>query len=198
MSSTPDSGRPDDKRPNDPPTFHQEVQLSNLSARVPEKAARGVFCTGLLVLQTQSEFVLDFVQRLARPHQVAARVVAPLGLMPQLIAALRENLEIYRQTFGPPPTLPATPPPAKPPSIEEIYDHLKISDDMLTGVYANAALLTHSAAEFCFDFVTNFYPKAAVSARVFISAAQAPVLLNSLIQTWQKYEAMQQPPKPPA
>ena len=165
---------------------------------MPEKAARGVFCTGLLVLQTQSEFVLDFVQRLARPHQVAARVVAPLGLMPQLIAALRENLEIYRQTFGPPPTLPATPPPAKPPSIEEIYDHLKISDDMLTGVYANAALLTHSAAEFCFDFVTNFYPKAAVSARVFISAAQAPVLLNSLIQTWQKYEAMQQPPKPPA
>ena len=74
MSSTPDSGRP-----NDPPTFHQEVQLSNLSARVPEKTARGVFCTGLLVLQTQSEFVLDFVQRLARPHQVAARVVAPWG-----------------------------------------------------------------------------------------------------------------------
>ena len=63
--------------------------------------------------------------------------------------------------------MPATPPPAKPPSIEEVYDQLKISDDVLTGAYANAALLTHSAAEFCFDFVTNFYPKAAVSARVF-------------------------------
>ncbi|HVS39110.1 MAG TPA: DUF3467 domain-containing protein [Gemmataceae bacterium] len=199
MSGASDSGREGGKQPNDPPAFTQDVQLSNVSARVPDRTARGVFCTGVLVLQTQTEFVLDFVQRLTRPHQVTARVVAPIALMPQLIAALRDNLEIYRRNFGPPPALPTPPPPVKPPSIEEIYDQLKITDDVLSGAYANAALLTHSASEFCFDFVTNFYPKAAVSARVFLSAAQAPVLLSSFVQTWQKYEAShQQPPKPPA
>ncbi len=196
MSGASDSGREGGKPPNEPRAFSQDVQLSNLTARVPDRTARGVFCTGLLILQTQSEFVLDFVQRLTRPHQVTARVVAPIGLVPQLIHALRENLEIYKRTFGPLPALPTNPPPAKPPTIEEIYDQLKISDEVLSGAYANGALLTHSASEFCFDFVTNFYPKAAVSARVFLSAAQAPVLLSSLVQTWQKYEASQQhPPK---
>jgi hypothetical protein len=198
MSSTPDSGREGGKPPSDPPAFSQDVQLASVAARVPEKAARGVFSTGVLVLQTPTEFVLDFVQRLTRPHQVAARVVSPVVLLPQLIAALRENLEIYRQKFGPPPALPAPPPSAKPPSIEEIYDNLKISDDVASGTYANAALLTHSAAEFCFDFVTNFYPKATVSARIFLSASQAPVMLSSLVQAWQRYEASQHPPKPPA
>jgi hypothetical protein len=198
MSNKPDSGRDGGKPSDDPPAFSQEVQLANVAARVPDRAARGVFSTGVLVLQMQSEFVLDFVQRLSRPHQVAARVVAPIVLLPQLIAALRENLEIYRQKFGPPPALPAPPPGVKPPSIEEIYDGLKVADEVACGAYANAALLTHSAAEFCFDFVTNFYPKAAVSARVFLSAAQAPAMLSSLVQAWQRYEASQQRPKPPA
>ena len=193
MSNKPEGDKPS----NDPTVYSQDVQLSNIAARVPEKVARGVFSTGVLVLQTKSEFVLDFVQRLARPHQVAARVVAPIMLIPQLIAALRENLENYRKTFGPMPALPATPPQAKPPSIEEVYDNLKIPDEVLSGVYANGALITHSAAEFCFDFVASFYPKASVSARVFLSAPQVPVLLSSLVQTWQKYEAGQQPPKPP-
>ena len=197
MSSTPDSGQ-GGKQPNDPPAFSQDIQLSNVAARVSEKVARGVFSTGVLVLQTQSEFVLDFVQGLARPHQVAARVVAPVVLLPQLIAALRENLEIYRQKFGPPPAQPASQPPTKPPSVEEIYANLKISEEIVSGTYANAALLTHSAAEFCMDFVANFYPKASVSARVFLSAAQAPVLLSSLVQAWQRYEASQQLPKKPA
>jgi hypothetical protein len=196
MSSTPDSGEPGGKPSNDPPTYSQEVQLANVAARVPEKVARGVFSTGVLVLQTPTEFVLDFVQRLTRPHQVAARVVSPISLIPQLIGALRDNLENYRKTFGLPPALPMGPQPAKQPSIEEIYDNLKIADEVLSGVYANGALITHSAAEFCFDFVTNFYPKAAVSARVFLTVPQAPVLLNSLVQTWQKYEAGREP-KPP-
>ena len=41
---------------------------------------------------------------------------------------------------------------------------------MLSGRYANAVLIRHSATEFCFDFITNFYPQSAVSARVYIAA----------------------------
>ena len=64
FSTTRSGGKP----PDDPATFSQDVQLSNVAARVPERVGRGVFSTGVLVLQTPTEFVLDFVQRLTRPH----------------------------------------------------------------------------------------------------------------------------------
>jgi hypothetical protein len=184
----------------DPHTFSRQVQFSNVGARVPEAVGRGVFSNGLLVFQGQTEFVLDFLLRMAQPHQVVARVVVPIGMVPRLIHALRENLENYRKTFGPPPALPLPSPQTKPPSIEEIYDSLKIPEEVQSGVYANAALVSHSAAEFCLDFITNFYPKAAVSTRVFLSTPQVPVMFNSLLQSWQTYEAklqQQQPPKGP-
>ena len=40
------------------PGFSQEVQHSHVSARVPEKVARGVFSTGVLALQV----VVDFLE----------------------------------------------------------------------------------------------------------------------------------------
>src|SRR5205823_13452201 len=89
-----------------PGGFIQEVQHSQVSARVPEKVSRGVFSTGLMVLQGPNEFVIDFVLNMAQPHQIVARVVLPLNVMPNLIAALRDNLGSYQSKFGPPPTLP--------------------------------------------------------------------------------------------
>ena len=167
MSSQPhadDGGKPGGV----PPTFSQDVHHANVGARVPEKVARGVFSTGVLVLQWHTEFVLDFVLRMSHPHQLAARVVVPVSFLPRLVAALRENLDAYRKTFGgPPPSLPLPPPPARPLSIDEVYDGLKIADEALGGVYANAAQVSHTPAEFCFDFITDFYPRAAVTARVF-------------------------------
>jgi hypothetical protein len=203
MSGQPPPAPEPGKPGGDPHTFSQEVHHPSVAARVPEKVSRGVFSNGILVLQWHTEFVLDFILRLSQPHQVAARVAVPISLMPRLINTLRENLDNYRKAFGPPPALPLPPPPAKPPSIEEIYDTLKIPDDVLSGVYANAALVSHSPAEFCFDFITNFYPKSAVSARVFLSAAQVPVMLNNLVQAWQNYQVklqqqqQREPPKPP-
>src|ERR1700680_815884 len=94
------------KGKGDPHTYSQDFQIANLSARVPEKVARGVFSTGALVLQGASEFVLDFLLRMNQPHQVVARVVMPNHLVPQFIEALNTNLENYKKTFGPPPALP--------------------------------------------------------------------------------------------
>jgi hypothetical protein len=48
MASHPEN---EGKGKNDPHTYSQDFQLANLSARVPEKVARGVFSTGALVLQ---------------------------------------------------------------------------------------------------------------------------------------------------
>ena len=76
-----------------------------------------------------------------------------------------------------PENLPETP---KAPKIEDIYDELKLPDAMLSGRYANAVLIRHSGAEFCFDFITNVYPRSAVSARVFLAAPHIPSFLQSL------------------
>lgn len=191
-----DGGKP----AGDPPTFTQEVRHSNVGARVPEKVARGVFSTGVLVLQWHTEFILDFVLRMSQPHQLAARVVTPIAFMPRLIGALRENLENYRKAFGPPSPLPTPPTPARSPSIDEIYDGLKIPDNALGGAYANAVMVSHSPSDFCFDFITDFYPRATVTARIFLSASHVPIMLTGLTQSWQQYQAklQQGTPAPPA
>jgi hypothetical protein len=185
-------------------SYSQEIQHNQVSARVPEKVSRGVFSTGVLVLQGGFEFVLDFVLRMNQPQQIVARVALPLNLMPGLINALRENLALYQKQFGPPPQMPVPQPPPKPPSIEEIYEQLKLPDDTLSGVYANHALITHSPGEFCIEFITNFYPRSAVSCRVFLAVPQVPVMLNTLNLAWQQYQQriaaaqqQQQPRLPP-
>ena len=63
MSSESDSGSGGPpKEPNEP--FSQEVQHTHVSARVPEKVGRGVFSTGVMILQGSHEFVLDFALRM--------------------------------------------------------------------------------------------------------------------------------------
>lgn len=177
------------------------VRHQPVSARVPEAVARGVFSTGAIVLQGADEFVLDFVLRLAHPHQVVARIVLPPGVMPRFIAALRDNLGMYQQTFGEPPRLPqpVRPPEAAsaqaPPTIEQLYEELKLGDDVLSGDYANAVMIGHSASEFCFDFITNFYPRSAVARRVYLSAGQVPGFLEALQQSY--FKSQQRPPPPP-
>ncbi len=187
------------KGKGDAHTYSQDFQIANLSARVPEKVARGVFSTGAMVLQGATEFVLDFMLRMNQPHQVVSRVVLPINLVPQFIDALAVNLENYRKTFGAPPAaMPMPPPPPVPPSVEEIYQDLRLADDVLAGVYANRVMIVHTPAEFCLEFISNFYPKAVLVARVFLSAPQVPLLLKTMTQSWQNYQVkMQQPPKPP-
>ena len=75
-----------------------------------------------------------------------------------------------------------------PQQIEDIYDDLKLPDDALSGHYANAVLIRHSGTEFCFDFITNLYPRSAVSARVFLAAPHVGPFLNSLQRSLQPPE----------
>jgi hypothetical protein len=185
------SGKPDEGSGQPPqgsgPTSH-EFQHSQVSARVPEKVGRGVFSTGFLVIQTANEFILDFMQGMVQPRQVAARVVMTPSFIPNLLTALRENLASYQTQYGPPPALCPPPAPNPPAPIDEIYGQLKLPDDMLAGVYANGAMIVHAQGEICIDFIANFYPRAAVSCRVYLAAAQLPVLINTLTQAFQQYQ----------
>ncbi len=202
----PPPGQPGGQQPQGQPdknqgTFSQETRFNPVSARVPERIARGVLSTGVLVLDGPHEFVLDFVQGLTRPFQIAARVVLTPSVMEQLVNAVRDNLQKYQQRFGPTPPLPK-PPTDRRPTLQEIYDEFKLPEDQISGTYANAVMVGHSPSEFFFDFITNFYPTSAVSARVFISAAQMPRTLDAMMMAHQRYQQRQaqrqsQQPRPP-
>jgi hypothetical protein len=160
-----------------------------LRARVPDHVAGGHFSTGAIVITGPNEFVLDFLQTVGRPHRVAARVVMPHVVMPQFIQALRTNLDLYQGRFG---ALQSSPQPegeGKRPTPQEIYDDLKMPDEVLSGVYANGVMIGHGPNEFGLDFLTSFFPQSAVSTRVFLAAGQVPRLLESLenaVKQWQQ------------
>jgi hypothetical protein len=180
--------------------FSQQFQNQPVAARVPTDVAKGIFTTGVIVQDGANEFVLDFLQGLSRPPQIAGRIVLSPGVMDALVRTVDENLGKYVQTFGPPAPLP-TPPVQRRPSIQEIYENFKLPEELLSGTYANSVLVGHGPAEFFMDFITSFYPTAAVSCRVYFAAQQAPRILDtlriSLAQYQRKYNGQQNPPTSP-
>ena len=147
------------------PDHHPPVR-----ARVPDEVSDGVFSSGVIVMTGPTEYVLDFLQNITRPPRVAARVVLPHAVLPQFLEALRKNVDLYTGRFGPlhQPVLPPQPPNSRRPSAQEIYDDLKLPDELLSGVYANGVMIGHGASEFSLDFLTSFFPQQAVSSRVFL------------------------------
>ncbi len=198
---------PDSPRPAGGNTFHQEVQHSPATARVPDLVGRGVFSTHAIVMQGAHEFLIDFIQSLAPPRRVVARVVLPTSVVPLFLGALEDNLRKYQQSFGTPPRLPAPPaapgaPPPSPPPIGEVYEQLKLPDEMLGGDYANTVVISHSQAEFCFDFICNFFPRSVVTSRVYLAAPHVSEVRDSLQRCLDQYrQKMTQmrlaPPPPP-
>jgi hypothetical protein len=177
------------------------VRHAHVSAIVPEQVARGVFSTGAVVLQGGHEFIIDFLLRMTSPHQVAARVVMPPSVIPRLIAALRENLKNYQNRFGVLPPPPPPKPPAQQPSAQEVYEQLKLPDDIVSGKYANAVMIGHTGHEFSFDFITTFFPRSAVSCRVYLSAPNVPRFLDSLTCAYDQFlqrTSAGRPDQPPA
>jgi hypothetical protein len=198
-----------DDNPQQPPqnreVVSQEVQNTHIGALVPEGIAAGVFTTGAVVLNGPHEFILDFLLRMSKPQQVAARVVLPPAVVPRFIAALRDNLNNYTQRFGNPvmpgtPAHPLCPPataeayqqqlqqPQQQGSAQELYEQLKIKDTELGGAYANAVMIGHTATEFLFDFITTFFPRSVVSARVYMSAPNVPRLFESLTHSFEQFQ----------
>jgi hypothetical protein len=90
-----------------------------------------------------------------------------------------------------PPAAAQQPPAASAPpphSITELYEQLKLPDEMLGGVFANAVMIRHTPFEFCFDFIANFYPRSVVTARVYLTAGRVLSLLDAMSSAWQKYQ----------
>jgi len=190
VEETPDAA-PEDEQP---PGNSQQVQVQHVSALVPEEVSSGVFSTGAIVMTGSSEFVIDFVQNLGQPTQLAARVIVPHVVLAQFIEALGKNIQVYADRYGPIPAPPAPAssetPPAQP-SPQEIYEELKASDAVMTGRYANGMMIGHSQSEFRIDFLGNMFPRPIVTSRVFLSAPQVPRLRDSLARTWDQFRQRQ-------
>ena len=197
-NSKPAEGGSSDNAGSQPTVYSEQVHNDSMGARISDRIGQGVFCTGAIVQDGPDEFIIDFVQGLARPARVASRVVVSQRVMSQFVAALKDNLHKYQTAFGPPKELPR-PQTAYRPSVQEIYKDLRMSDDVLCGAYATAVMISHSPAEFAFDFITRFFPTAAVSARVYLSASQVPRLLESTSASLQRYinRQQQKPQNPP-
>jgi Protein of unknown function (DUF3467) len=183
--------------------YHQEVQHAPATARISETVGRGVFSTGAIVMHGSHDFVVDFVQSLAAPRRVVARVVLPPSVLPLFVAALQDNLRKFSQNFGPITRMPqplaaaqAGAQGAAAPHITDIYEQLKLPDDLLSGAYANTVVISHSPAEFCFDFITSFYPRSSVSARVYLAAPHVPELCDSLTRALEQHREKLHP-RPP-
>lgn len=190
-------GRPEGE-PNPPPgAVNEQVQHPSVSARVPPQIGHGILSTGAVVFDGPHEFVIDFLQRLGAPHSVAARVTLSHAVFGQFIQALRDNLKMYEGRFGAPAPLPVPPQPQPRTSITELYEQLKLPDEMLSGVYSNAVMIGHTPSEFWFDFITTFFPRSAVSCRVFLSAQQIPALLDTLASAQQAHQRRRSGEQPP-
>src|SRR4051812_16321967 len=147
----PDSSGPGESASDDPAPqggnhpsgqINQRIQHAPVTARVPEKVARGVFSTGVIVIDGPHEFVLDFVMGLVQPRQVVARIILNPVVVEQFVHAIRDNVGKFESRFGKIPELPRPPLPPKPPTIQEIYDDLKLSDEAHVGAYANAVMMS--------------------------------------------------------
>ena len=79
-----------------------------------------------------------------------------------------------------PPRTPATKPSPEA-RICEFYDHLKLSDKVAGGVFANCVSIRYTGHEFAMDFICNFFPRAVVNARVFVPAGRIRELANAVV-----------------
>ena len=71
--------------------------------------------------------------------------------------------------------------------IAEVYEQLKLPDDMLSGHYANTVVISHTGAEFCLDFITSFFPRSAVAARIYMACPHVLELFESLNRSWDQF-----------
>jgi hypothetical protein len=66
---------------------------------------------------------------------------------------------------------------------------VKMSDDILRGVYANQMVVRHTREEFVLDFLNLFPPTAVVTSRVVVSPAHLKRILSALQDNLRRYEA---------
>lgn len=66
--------------------------------------------------------------------------------------------------------------------------NIKITDDILKGVYANMMMVAHTKEEFVLDFINMLPPSGIVNARVVTSPEHLKRIVAALSENVKKYE----------
>ncbi len=147
----------------------------------------GAYATGLAVIHSQEEFMLDFINGIAAPPQVAGRIVVTSQQLKRILRVLRENIRLYEEAFG---VLPVTPANAssKNTNAGDLYAQLQVPDELLGGTYSNAMTSRYTRDVFILDFMTKFPPNAKVVSRLLISPQQIRSISGAIEDNIAQYE----------
>ncbi len=85
-------------------------------------------------------------------------------------------------------TLTRNPHPSQPSTITDLYEQVKFPEELLCGVFANAVMVRHTPEEFCFDFISNLYPRPIVVSRVYAAAGRVPSFIDAMGGSLGRYE----------
>ena len=148
--------------------------------------AQGIYSTGLIVIHTRDEFMLDFLSGLDAPKLIG-RVVTTPAHAKRILRALMENLGRYEQTYG------ALAPQvensrAKPDQVKDIYAKLQISTQVLGGTFSNGLVVKHAQDVFVMDFTINFPPASKVNARFLASPGHFRRIISVMGDNLSQYE----------
>jgi hypothetical protein len=167
--------------PIDQPTPHRPAP------KIDPETSPGAYATGLVVIHTRDEFMLDFISGFAPPPRIVGRVIVTPPSIKRMLRALMENIGLYEKAFGAIAT-PVENTRAQPGQVADLYSKLQMTDGMLGGVYSNGLAVMHTRDEFIIDFATNFPPAAKVAARIIVSPGHLRRIISVLGDNLNQYE----------
>ena len=162
--------------PTDPPSPH-----------IDPNTGQGAYATGLVVLHTRDEFMLDFIAGFASPPRIVGRVIVTPPSLKRMLKALLENIGLYEKAFGAI-SVPPENTRAKAGQVSDLYAKLHVAEELLGGAYSNAMFVMHTRDEFIMDCMTNFPPASKVTARLVVSPAHMRRIISVLGDNLSQYE----------
>ena len=155
--------------------------------RVDPATSQGAYATGLVVLHTRDEFMLDFIAGFASPPRIVGRVIATPVFLKRMLKALLDNLGRYEQAFG---AIPAQPENtrAKAGQVTDLYANLQVAEELLGGAYSNSMSVMHTHDEFIMDFLTTFPPSPKVTSRIVVSPTHLRRIISVVGDNLSQYE----------
>ena len=155
--------------------------------RIDAITSQGAYASGLIIIHSRDEFMLDFVTNFSSPPRIVGRVITSPPHIKKMLRALLENTKRYEEAHGPIPDQPKNTPP-KPEKASDLYAKLQIADELLGGTFSNSMIIKHTRDVFIMDFLTNFPPAPKVTARLIVSPAQIRSIISTLDGNLSQYE----------
>lgn len=155
--------------------------------RIDPLVSQGAYSTGVIVMHTRDEFMLDFISGLESPARLIGRVLTTPPHAKRLLRALLENFGRYEEKYGAV-SQQIEGSRAKPGQVKEIYGQLQISDEVLSGIFSNGTVIKHTQDLFIMDFTVNLPPAPKINARILMSPLHLRRIISVLGDNLSQYE----------